>query len=570
MTKKGAACVEVAMNRYLAQSVLFDSLPRRVNLLNLGLEAPPVGSVETVVNVWRNHSFEPLQRLVSEYSAFRSWSLIFHLSSYDDSFSFNGIRPAGVELLWMDCEKALNRLSFEEWHEWFLERISVLRQYSSAPIVVATWFKTPAHSKLFRNSLQRYVAVYFADMAEVCRDFNVPLIDERLVNVAGTPLSGHAQVLLARSLTCKWLAGVALPPIKAIAVDLDDTLHDGVLGEDGIEGIKLTDLHKQFQCCLKKLRDQGIFLCLVSRNEFNDVKNLFMQRLDYPLKWLDFSAVEISWGSKVEALKRIAQALRISTDSILFIDDNPGELANINYQCPKVQTLYAGPSVKVTSLAVDYYAGLWRWEREAENSKRIIDLKASTERDALARLHTDHVEYLSSLNVTLEYFWDSAPQIVRLWELSQKTNQFNLSLRRYTQAELAEHVKCNDSCVGAVKLSDRLSDSGIIALIVAERTGDQLKVMELCISCRAMGRFLEDNIVLHCLQQMPIWRGCKKVKFVVQHGDRNKPALDWLSSLFAKCSVEKSTGEPWVLDAEALNNQISTEGIVVKMRKEVS
>ena len=81
MTKKGAACVEVAMNRYLAQSVLFDSLPRRVNLLNLGLEAPPVGSVETVVNVWRNHSFEPLQRLVSEYSAFRSWSLIFHLSS---------------------------------------------------------------------------------------------------------------------------------------------------------------------------------------------------------------------------------------------------------------------------------------------------------------------------------------------------------------------------------------------------------------------------------------------------------------------------------------------------------
>src|SRR5690606_20408691 len=104
-------------------------------------------------------------------------------------------------------------------------------------------------------------------------------------------------------------------PVKAVAVDLDHTLHKGVLGEDGFDGVLLTPGHAALQHHIQLLRQQGIFIGLVSRNVLSDVESLFSQRKDYPLRWTDFSAVEVSWGDKAEALERIARTLRISTDA---------------------------------------------------------------------------------------------------------------------------------------------------------------------------------------------------------------------------------------------------------------
>lgn len=555
--------LEIAMRRYTAQASLFEARPSRINLLKLDLQTQSCGEV-AVVNVWRNHGFEPLQPLIANYSAFRSWPMSFRLSGYDDTFSFSGIQSASVELLWMDSRRLLENIAFPEWLDWLEDRLVTLRQLSSAPIVLATWLREEVQCQALRVRLEKFPAIYFADLKEACETVGVPLLDDRSATMAGTPLSSRAQVVLARTLTCKWLAGVALPPIKAVALDLDNTLHAGVLGEDGPEGVALTPDHKKLQLYVKDLQKRGIFIALVSRNEHRDVEALFTLRKDYPLRWEDFSAVEVSWGHKADALQRIAQKLRISTDAILFVDDNLGELAAVTQQLSRLQTLYADPCAELTRSSIEYYPGLWRWKEEEDDAKRILDLKASAERDFIALTHTDPAEYLRSLQVTLRYFRDVRSQLGRLSDLCRKTNQFNLSIRRFSEAELSDMMNRHDACVASVQLSDRLSDSGIIAVIVAERSGEKLFIEELCISCRAMGRSLENVIIIHALRQMPIWAGCTNVEFRVRHGERNQPALDWLTHLVEASSVSFSDAKRYIVPAKIIENVPLTQGVVLE------
>lgn len=551
--------VEAAMRRFKAQSVLFDPYPNRVNLLSM--ELPPVASAEkTVVNVWRNHAFEPLQPLIESYAVYRNWELVFRLSSYDDSFSFGEFEEASVELLWMDSRRVIEQITFRDWLSWLTDRIQILRRLSTAPIVLATWLSEKNERDTLGKALEEFPSVFFADLGEECEKLNVQLIDERTESLAGTPISNRAQVFLARSLTCKWLAGATLPPIKALALDLDNTLHEGVLGEDGPNDLKLTPGHSELQRYIKELQKQGILISLVSRNELDDVRDLFTQRHDYPLKWDDFSAIEVSWGEKVEALQRIANSLRISTDAILFIDDNPGELATVAQQLSKIHTLHADLRATISRLAIEYYPGLWRWKHEPDDSKRIKDLKASLERESLALTHKDPTEYLRSLEVSLKYFNDPKHQLGRLSDLCRKTNQFNLALRRFNEAELSDRMSNPNACVASVQLSDRLSDSGVIAVIVAERFGDKILVEELCISCRALGRKLENAIIIHAIRQMPIWKACQTVEFSVKVADRNQPALDWLDRLLESESFATLNLLEYVLKTDVIDLiQISDE-----------
>lgn len=562
MTTQISKTVEAAMRRYKAQASLFDLLPKRINILKIDMQTPASLEV-TEVNVWRNHGFEPLQPLIANYAAFRGWPLSFRLSGYDDSFSFSGIQSASVELLWMDSTRTLDRIDFSDWLDWLMDRLIILRQLSKAPIVLATWLTEESQRDALQNRLKKLPAVYFADMNEVSETAGVPLLDDRSATMAGTSLSSRAQIVLARTLTCKWLAGAALPPVKAIALDLDNTLHAGVLGEDGIDGVVLTTEHKKLQLFVKELQKLGIFIALVSRNEYADVEALFKQREDYPLRWEDFSAIEVSWGHKGDALQRIAQKLRISTDAILFVDDNPGELAAVAQQLTKLQTIYADTSAELTRSSIEYYPGLWRWKQEADDAKRILDMKASAERDTIALTHTDPAEYLRSLQVTLTHFVNPLSQLGRLSDLCRKTNQFNLVIRRFSEAELSDRMKRQDTCVASVQLSDRLSDSGIIAVIVAERSGFQLNVEEICISCRAMGRHLENDIILQALRQMPIWAECKTVQFKVQYGDRNQPALDWLKNLFNMSGVVLNNDLSYLIPIDILEKISPLQGIML-------
>ncbi|MFN3786445.1 MAG: HAD-IIIC family phosphatase, partial [Thiothrix sp.] len=366
-------------------------------------------------------------------------------------------------------------------------------------------------------------------IGSVCAEAGVDLIDRRIAVATGSPVSNPAQAVIARKLACHWFPAALSPPIKALALDLDNTLHKGVLGEDGVHGVELTPQHQALQSAIKALQQQGIFLALVSRNEREDVERLFAERHDYPLKWDDFTVIEVSWGDKASAIARAAAALRIAPDAVLFVDDNIGELAAVTSQLPNVHAIHAHEDASLTQRAIDYYPGLWRWKVTADDVKRNQDMKANALREALLTEVTDTEEYLRNLQVKLVFNHSPQNHLQRIADLCKKTNQFNLALRRFNLAEITERYHSDTSCVACVQLTDRLSDSGIIGVMVAERHGTQLRIEELCISCRALGRELEDTIILWAIRKMPQFRDCEEVCFRVQHGPRNQPAVKWLA-----------------------------------------
>jgi FkbH-like protein len=545
------------LQRFADQVVLFAPQPTRLALKSLGATA--LRHRHHSINVWRNHAFELLEPLILPFAQFGRWTPDFRLGAYDDSFSFADHQPADAELIWLDPDRLGQG---DGTTDWLASRVAALRSLSNAPIVVATWTQDEEHAAALQLMVDAQPSTFLADLGAEVASAGVPLLDLRSAVVAGTPLARECHITIARKLACHWLAAAVLPPIKAVAFDLDNTLHRGVLGEDGIEGVVVTPDHAALQVAAADLSRRGIFVALASRNEREDVEALFERRADYPLRWNDFAVTEISWSNKADALSRVASALRIGQDAVLFIDDNVGELASVALQVPQVHTLHANDDASLTMRALQFYPGLWRWRAAPEDAKRLHDLRASAERDSLATAITDRAEYFRSLRVSLHFRHDPVDQLGRLADLCSKTNQFNLCLRRLTEAEVDARMRSARACVASVQLRDRLSDSGVIAVLVAERSGRDLIVEELCISCRAMGRRLEDSIVLTALRAMPVYDGAETVLFRVRRGPRNQPALDWLAALLGSKAPMDAGLYP--LDARRVSDFSPADGVQVQ------
>lgn len=553
------------MKQYETQSGLFAERPSRLWLLGQATVENDLHRYK--VNVWRNHALEPLLPLMQPYCEFGGWTADWVLHDYDDSLSFSGHDQADLELIWLDSSRFKVSSDDAGWLEWLANRVQAVRALSSKPIVLASWPTNdgPA-AAAFQKLVDSVSGAFWADLALACEQLGVPLLETRTAMLAGTPLASVAQLRLAQKLACHWLPATLLPGIKAVAVDLDNTLYHGVLGEDGPTGVQLTLAHKALHDDLKQLRERGIFLALVSRNERQDVEELFASRSDFGLAWDDFSVHEISWGEKADALARVANALRIAPDAILFVDDNLGELLNVSNRLPQIKTGFAHEDAEQTRRMLHFYPGLWRWREEQDNTKRILDLKANAQRAAIAAQAIDPESYLRSLQVSLIYRYDPLDQLGRLTDLCNKTNQFNLAMRRMNHAEVATYANELDCSIVSVQLTDRLSESGVIAMMAVRRKDDMLVVEELCISCRALGRNLEDAIVFEPLRKMPLFRGCQKIAFDVSHGPRNQPALNWFKRAFQLQDVPEEGR--YIADVAVVSDYRSLAGMNILEAKE--
>ena len=321
-----------------------------------------------------------------------------------------------------------------------------------------------------------------------------------------------------------------IPPLKALALDLDNTLYAGVLGEDGPNGVVLTEDHRILQQTVVELSEAGLLLTVVSRNVPEDVERLFRERDDFPLRAEHIASWQVSWGSKADGIRRAAADLRIAPDAFLMIDDNLGELVHTCDALPRVRLLFAGHSAQDTHAALRKYPGLWRASISETDFLRAKDLKANAFREGLAQSASDPIEYFRSLGTTLKLSIDPTEDRSRLNELSAKTNQFNLNLNRLSEIEIDRFLSAHDCRVAHIFLVDRLSDSGSIGAMFARWEANTLIVEELCISCRAIGRMLEDVIVTAGLQRIVDEMPALRVRFPYRYGPRNEPARAWLKA----------------------------------------
>lgn len=497
--------------------VLFAPELKRLDLLQL----PKNEKAKKIrIAIFRNHSFEMVAAVLNKFLNYSDFEAEFVYSDYDDSLNFQNTE-GDLNIIWVDTD----RYKTNKLEDFLKERAATLRAQTTAPLLILHIGRPlPA----LNNSTTDCFSFHLNDPLLDLGDAGYDLAKEPF---SGTRLSNKACLVLARLIGLKYIPAVMKPALKAIVTDLDETLYRGILGEEGIEGVELTPEHKRLQEQLKELKKEGFFLCLSSKNEEKDVRALFKKRTDFILSWDDFTATEINWAPKPENILKLSKVLNIGTDSILFIDDNPAEIQNVETSGLGIKTIQAQNPEQVLQM-LKFYPGLTKLRMTDEDRFRSEDIKANQERAQLAQTLSPR-EYFKKLGIRLTYAVDVEEQVPRISELLRKTNQFILTYARFPETDVKQLMQSENDCVITIQMSDNLSDSGIIAILAAHKNkNEELVLKEMVVSCRALGRNLE-NIMLPYLFLLARekLKTSDTLRIHYQKGERNTPAIDWLKRL---------------------------------------
>lgn len=501
------------------QKFLFEKEPSRKELVTY---VPSKENRLYRIQVYRNHSFELVEHTISAYLDYARMRAEFFYSDYDDSLSFFHIDPSSdMLILWLD----MGRYKIDNLQEFMNERLTVLLSIYAKPILVIPF----GEDLVYRNT-----NVVFYDFDPVKEKLGNCCLDERLEKISGTRLSAKACMMIAKDIGLNYIPALMQPMLKAIVVDLDHTLYKGVLGEDGIEKIEVSESHLFLQRQLKNLAKQGFFVCIASKNEEKDVLDMFDKRKDFSIKKEDFSIVCASWEEKADMIQKIADYLNIHVDSMLFLDDNIGEIASVLSRYPEIPIIQANENPQITSDILGNYPGLKKLYHQKEDEIRSGDIKAKEER-LKRRRELSKEDYLKSLNIILKYEWNRLESAMRISELANKTNQFIFNYKRYHVREVEDLMQSKDTIVISVRLQDKLSDSGLIGACIMKKEHSIVILEECFVSCRALGRGIEDVIVLGALRMAQDFFSLQKVKILFQKGERNTPAEVFLNQYAKDC-----------------------------------
>jgi len=513
-------------NAIKLQQMLFENgEPSRRTLL----EYIPFNKKRYKICVYRNHSFELIEHTINAYLDYADCLSSFVYSDYDDSLSFvNFDTTADMAIIWLDLSRYSNATSISAF---ISDRLSVLYSKFQKPILLAICGGSV-------SIINPDIIVF--DVDNLSDIFGTKLYDERMESISGTRLSSKAMMAVAKQLGLKYIPSMLRTPLKAIVVDLDNTLYRGVLGEDGIDGIQLTAGHLHLQKVLKYLKEQGFFLSVISKNDIRDVENLFDKRDDFPLKKSDFTSLQASWEDKYVLMQNVLSFLNIHYDSVVFVDDNIGELNMMDIKFNNISCIKACDDADITAHIIESFPRLRKFRISVEDTLRTKDSQSNAEREVL-RNSLSQQDYLKSLDVCVRFGIDEIETANRVVELSNKTNQFIFNYRRYTFAQISRMIKDNNSVVITVSLKDKLSDSGIIGVCTAFLDNGIVNIDEVFVSCRALGRGLDDIIVLGAISTACQKLHSNKIRVLFQKGERNVPAENFALKKLANYLVGVDT-----------------------------
>ena len=289
---------------------------------------------------------------------------------------------------------------------------------------------------------------------------------------------------------------------KCIVLDLDNTLWGGIVGEDGFNGINLSHNDPigksfiEFQKHLLSLHKRGIILAVNSKNNFDDAMKVIREHPNMILKEENFACLKINWNDKVTNLKEISHEVNIGLDSMVFFDDDKVNRDFVRFVMPEVMTVEMSndPSQYVPILLelTDFNVT----KITAEDKKRGKMYLEQRQRFELQKTTTDLHEYLKKLNIKL--FIKNADEfsIPRISQLTLKTNQFNLTTKRYQEEDVKNFSNNNKKIVGCARVEDKFGDNGIIGVFIVDKeNNDEWAIDTFLLSCRVIGRGIEEGIM---------------------------------------------------------------------------
>jgi FkbH-like protein len=373
------------------------------------------------------------------------------------------------------------------------------------------------------------------------RDWGDPrvwFLAKESTSAAGRVVLAHAEAALIRG-----FLGLSK---KVLAVDLDNTLWGGVIGEDDLAGIRLGgdavgEAFVAFQRYLKALRARGILLVLISKNNEEDARLPFERHPEMVLSWDDFASVRTNWRPKSDNLEEIAAELSVGLDAFVCVDDDPEERAELRMALPEVDVVCMpnDPSYFIGAVA----EGRW-FDVPAlshEDRSRAEDYRAAKESQRLMAAAGTLDEFLASLEMRAEIAAFDALNLPRIVQLMHRTNQFNLTNRRYTEVEVTGLMAASGVHPRFVRLRDRFSDRGIISVVIARERDDALDVETWLMSCRVLGRTVE-HAVLSYLIELGVRLGKTRILGSYLPTARNALVKDHYARLGFTCVAEDPNG----------------------------
>ena len=361
------------------------------------------------------------------------------------------------------------------------------------------------------------------------------LLDDRLWHIGRMRLGRDGMSRLAK-LYQRYLSALLLPRRKVLVLDLDNTLWGGVLGEDGIDGIKIGQegvglAFREFQLAILALAQRGIVLAVASKNNPADALEVLNHHPEMVLRRSDFACAEIHWNPKSESLPRIAKQLNLGLDSFVFWDDEPREREIVRAQhssvlVPEVPT---DPSEYATALLELDCFDVLNLTAEDKQRGEMYRQDADRQQWLAAASPADLGEFYRSLNMVVLIATPDTYAVPRFAQLTQRTNQFNFTTRRYSEADIRAMLADPTHRLYMISVKDRFGDLGVVGAAIVKHATGKWRLDSFLMSCRALGRGVEDAFLATLIAEAA--RSNVKLVGELITTKKNAPALQFLKRI---------------------------------------
>jgi FkbH-like protein len=369
------------------------------------------------------------------------------------------------------------------------------------------------------------------------------------------PIAAANLIWMARE-WMRFLAPLAGRVAKVVAVDLDNTLWGGVIGEDGMAGIQVGPeypgaAYQALQQALLDLTGRGILLAIASKNNLADAMEALRTHPGMLLRPEHFATMRIDWNEKSQNLREIAAELNLGLDAIAFVDDNPVERQRVREEVPEVMVVELPDDPMAYARAVRDYPAFERLAISEEDRQRTKYYAADRQRAALEQGAGSREDFYRSLEQEAEITPVHTLTLGRMAQLTQKTNQFNLTTKRYTDQQIEELARRPDWQVLSIKVRDRYADNGLVGVAITHDHGDICEIDTFLLSCRVIGRTVETALLAYLAEEARE-RGLRRLEGWFLPTKKNAPAREFYREhgfrLLEEKIPEGVPGELWTLD----------------------
>jgi FkbH-like protein len=337
-------------------------------------------------------------------------------------------------------------------------------------------------------------------------------------------------------------------PHKVVVLDCDETLWGGVCGEVGAAGVELGGPRRALQEFILAQAERGMLVCLCSRNNEEDVREVFRCRPEMVLRPEHFAARRINWRPKSENLRELAEELRLGLDSFIFIDDDPVVCMEVRANCPEVLTLQLPSDPERIPTFLRHVWAFDRLKLTAEDRRRTALYRQHAEREDLRRGAQSLADFLAAIELKVRISALAPEHLPRVAQLTERTNQFNCTTVRRTEAEIQRLCQAEGYECLVAEVSDRFGDYGLVGVAIFRPAAEAVEVDTLLLSCRALGRNVEHRLLAR-VGELALARGLGRVDVPFVPTPKNQPALDFLTQVGAPFRQPRAAGSVYRLPA---------------------